>query len=114
MTNKIFEQLVTERHRKQLDQLFAKGIEYSSKTDRLHNFYRIAELTRLTPEQVALVLMAKNFISMVDAIADGTPVDQAWIDEKIGDPDNYLLLLEGLLQEKYNLRSDDEEARANL
>jgi len=76
-----------------------KGKEYGTDADRLHNFKRIAELVRVDVRLVAMILQAKHIIDVVDTIHEGTPVTQAWLDEKLGDPHVYQPLLEALFHD---------------
>ena len=58
-----------------------------------------------TPENALIGMLAKHMVSILDMV-DDIPSGayhgiQEW-DEKIGDAVNYLLLLEGLIEERYN------------
>lgn len=86
--------------------LVVKGKEYSGKDDRLHNFKRVAEFARVTPEQACLVLMGKHLIGIVDAVVDEAEITQEWIDEKVGDSFNYHPLLEGLFTERMERQNE--------
>lgn len=82
--------------------LASKNEEYSSDTDRLHNFKMAAGMSDTTPEQALWGMWVKHLVSvrdLVDAPDDATP---ELIKEKISDSINYLLLLEGLLTERMN------------
>jgi len=85
--------------------LTRKAKEYSSDTDRLHNFKVAAKLSReeTTPEQALFGMMRKHLTSVIDMVEDtatGKYPDDALRDEKIGDSINYLILLEALLIER--------------
>jgi hypothetical protein len=94
--------------------LRAKASEYA-KEDRLYNFKRAAECLRQTPEQALLGMMQKHSVSVIDLIEAckdncierdsgkilGPIPDKSLINEKIGDSINYLILLKGLLYERY-------------
>jgi len=95
-----FNEMYVARVAKSNKVLPAKGEEYSSNDDRLHNFKRVAEIARVSPARAAIVLMAKHIVSVIDKVEDGTEITQEWIDEKVGDWYNYIVLLEGLLVEE--------------
>ena len=107
MTNERYIELVKRRDELKNKTSVAKGREYAGPDDRLHNFKRIAELARCSPEQVAIILMAKHLISIIDHIIYDLPITQAWIDEKIGDPAVYLNLLEALFTEKMEQQNEN-------
>ena len=81
--------------------LDAKGREYATGTDRLHNFKVAARITGETPAQVCVGFMVKHLVSVLDLVqadAHGTVAAKAVVDEKIGDAINYLILLEAILR----------------
>lgn len=51
MNSKDFEALVDNRFKECRETLFIKGKEYSSDTDRLHNFKTAARVDGITPEE---------------------------------------------------------------
>lgn len=89
-----------------------KAGEHASTTDRLHNFKRSASMlpdgqsdqfSYTTPGEALLVMMCKHWTAiaeMVEANAIGRGFTDGYVDEKIGDAINYLVLLEALLKEK--------------
>lgn len=92
--------------RKRIDQccktLDKKGEEYSRDGDRLWNFKRAGAKTRKTPAQALLAMKVKHDVSvddMVDMLDLGIIPSKEAVAEKIGDSINYLLLLEGLIEE---------------
>lgn len=105
MNTEDFNKVVATRVEKINAVLVKKAAEYSSDTDRLHNFKAAARMgnSNETPEQALWGMMRKHLVSVVD-IVDNTskwvfPTDELR-DEKIGDSINYLVLLEALLIER--------------
>lgn len=90
------------------DLLLSKGIEYAPKDDRLKNFYDGAELLGCTPKQYALALVTKHIIALKDHINTNNPLSDAFIDEKISDIINYMILIEAINYEglDYEIESD--------
>jgi len=82
--------------------LVSKAEEYSSDTDRLHNFKRAAELSSkpITWEQALLGMLRKHLVSVIDMIDAGGVPPKAMRDEKVGDSINYHILLEALWDER--------------
>lgn len=82
--------------------LAAKAEEYA-RGDRLSNFKRAASMQNTTPEKALVGMKAKHDVALQDFIND---LDDGKIqtydrwDEKIGDIMNYLILLDGLVQER--------------
>lgn len=112
MNNKDFEALIDNRLKECRETLFAKGKEYSSDTDRLHNFKIAARIAGITPEKALFGMYLKHLVSVMDLInfpGDATP---ELIKEKIGDSINYHLLLEALLVERCN--ETDESFETNF
>lgn len=106
MDNDTFNTLLGNRISKIQAILGQKGKEYSSDTDRLHNFKIAAKLSGaiyVTPEQALFGMLRKHIVSVIDIIDDTRfdirPSDELR-DEKIGDCINYLILLEALLAER--------------
>lgn len=103
MNNEDFNTLLTKR----LDSIEAvlkkKAKEYATEDDRLHNFKRAAHIGECTPAQALKGMWLKHLVSVFDIIDDnatGGVIDHAYIDEKLGDAINYLILLEAILKEK--------------
>ena len=105
MTEKKFQELldyVIENHIK--GKMCSKSAEYSRGDDKLHNFYRAAEIDRISPEEALRGMDLKHRTSisdMLDDLAFGIDCPkEVWL-EKITDDINYKLLLLGLLYERY-------------
>ena len=81
--------------------LDAKGKEYSSETDRLHNFKIAARINHCSPVQALWGMATKHLVSIVDMVEQKNQVNfnHDTVDEKVGDLINYLILLEALMKE---------------
>jgi hypothetical protein len=100
MTHEDFARLLESRIAKIKRTLSEKAVEYASKDDRLHSFSDIGLITGNMTKEVWMVLFAKHLVSIVDMIKSKENFPgQAWIDEKIGDAINYLILLEAIFAE---------------
>lgn len=83
--------------------LASKSKEYSTDSDKLHNFNRGASMTGKIREEIILGFALKHHISVldiVDNINKGILPTEAMVDEKIGDLMNYLVLLEASIKER--------------
>jgi len=83
--------------------LTVKGEEYSRGGDRLWNFKAAARMRNSTPEEALMGMKAKHDVSvddMVAGLATGKIPSKEAVAEKFGDSINYLLLLEGLIEER--------------
>ncbi len=99
MTHEAFQALLENRLNASRAVLASKSKEYSTGGDKLHNFKRAAEMQRTTQAKALLGMMTKHLVSVIDMVdSDGTPTD-AWINEKIGDTINYMILLEAVWRE---------------
>lgn len=102
MTHDAFNALLVKRLEAIEKVLASKAKEYATSADRLHNFKRSAEVMRRTPAQACAAFMTKHVTSvydMIEASAAGVAFNTSYIDEKIGDAINYLILLEAILKE---------------
>lgn len=101
-----FDQLVEERCEQIKKTLINKAKEYATKQDRFHNFTVAGRLLNISPEKALLGMMSKHLVSVFDlvewAIEAPEKLNIAIINEKIGDSINYLILLEGLLKERFH------------
>jgi hypothetical protein len=100
MKQKEFEGVVNHRLEKCKETLGLKGAIYADKNDRLKNFYDGAALNECTPEQYAFMLVTKHIVAIKDHIRDSRGMSEAFIDEKITDVINYMLLIEALVEDK--------------
>lgn len=99
MKSERFDEIVEARLAACKDVLCAKNKEYSSDTDRLHNFKLAAAINSHTPEQAAWGMATKHLVSIIDMINDPEKQTETAINEKIGDMINYLLLTEAIMME---------------
>jgi len=119
MKNKEFDKIINEVIETIKKTLKSKGKEYVMENDdRFINFKRGAKVKGTTPEDVLLGYWLKHLISIFDIIDKITienkksglmfiinpkniNIPEEIVNEKIGDAINYLILLKGLLKERY-------------
>lgn len=85
--------------------LMAKAKEYARNDDRLRNFKRAGAMQNITPEEALIGMFAKHMVSIMDLVDDlghGQHSHTEIWNEKLGDAINYMILLEGLITERYN------------
>jgi len=104
MNQAMFDLVLRKAHDRQKSVLCQKATEYARSSDRLWNFKKAATLCDSTPEKALLGMLVKHLVSVSDLcrdLEDGIehPLP-LWV-EKIGDSQNYLLLLEALILERY-------------
>lgn len=105
MNHDRFNAIVNRRFEECEAVLASKDEEYSSETDRLHNFYVAARMQGCSPPKALQGMLVKHIVSVWDMIdrMDRDPVyvpDRALIKDKIGDVINYMVLLEGLMDDR--------------
>ena len=100
LNQKDFDKVVENRLDSCKRVLSSKDKEYSSDTDRLHNFRLAAAMSETTPELALWGMWCKHLVSVKDLIDRPENVTTELIHEKLGDVINYTLLLEGLLTER--------------
>lgn len=82
--------------------LCAKGDEYARDGDRLWNFKAAGRKLNCHPAKALAGMMVKHTVSVddiIDGLARGIVPPRELVAEKIGDSIDYLLLLEGLIEE---------------
>jgi len=82
--------------------LASKATEYSHGGDRLSNFKRAAGMLNCEPEAALLAFVTKHITALYDFVAtlpDGNITLEQWA-EKTGDIRNYMILLDGLIEER--------------
>lgn len=102
MNNEDFNAIVMSRCDQIQKVLTKKAAEYA-RGDRLSNFKEAAKIQRTTPEQTCVNFMMKHIVSILDIVHDldeGKVATQEMVNEKVGDAINYLILLDGLLQDR--------------
>ena len=100
MNNEDFRNNLDTIHEKIETVLGAKGEEYATDNDRLHNFKVAAQVQGITVKEALSGMMAKHTVSVYDMIADGKDHSQEKWDEKILDHINYLILLRAIVVEE--------------
>lgn len=100
MNQNDFTDVVNEQIEFCKDILCAKSKEYSTDTDKLHNFKNAAGMMGCDPKEALAGMMAKHTISVYDMCRDGKKHDLGLWEEKITDHINYLLLLKALVVEE--------------
>ena len=103
MNAKDFDEIVTARMDWCMKTLCAKGDEYARGGDRLWNFKVAARKLNCHPAEALAGMMVKHTVSVddiIDGLAKGIVPPKELVAEKIGDSINYLLLLEGLIEEE--------------
>ena len=103
MNAETFNNIIEERITGIRETLVRKGKEYSSETDRLHNFKRAGKVLQCSPEKALLGFLTKHLVSIFDMIdeADTKIHSLEMINEKCMDSINYFILLEALFKERY-------------
>ena len=102
MNAKDFNEIVAVRMAWCNKTLCAKGDEYAREGDRLWNFKVAARKLNCHPAEALAGMMVKHTVSVddiIDGLARGIVPPKELVAEKIGDSINYLLLLEGLIEE---------------
>lgn len=103
MTEEKFDTLISERLAYCRNLLAAKGGEYATDHDRLHNFRRAAAIQRITPERALIGMWSKHLVSildMIDRMDEGDIPPETLVAEKFTDAINYLLLLEAMIEDR--------------
>lgn len=111
-----FNKLLDEILQRTIKVLASKSAEYSTDSDKLHNFKRAGAMEQCSPEKALIGMWTKHIISLLDivdildkedakynghVICRPQEVTISLIEEKIGDAINYLILLEALIKERY-------------
>ena len=107
MNNEDFRNNLDTIHEKIETVLGAKGEEYATDNDRLHNFKVAAQVQGITVKEALSGMMAKHTVSVYDMIADGKDHSLDKWDEKILDHINYLILLRAIVVEEKSIVSRD-------
>jgi hypothetical protein len=111
-----FDKLLKEILERTTTVLSTKSDEYSTDSDKLHNFKRAGAMLNCTPEKALIGMWTKHIISILDIVdtidkessehnhmfvTKPYSVTVKKVEEKIGDAINYLILLEALIKERY-------------
>jgi len=103
MNAKDFDKIVASRMAWCNKTLCAKGDEYARDGDRLWNFKVAGRKLNCHPAEALAGMMVKHTVSVddiIDGLAKGVVPPRELVAEKIGDSIDYLLLLEGLIEEE--------------
>ena len=117
MNAKDFDKIVGARLNWCEKTLCAKGDEYAREGDRLWNFKVAARKLNCHPAEALAGMMVKHTVSVddiIDGLERGIVPPRELVAEKIGDSINYLLLLEGLIEEERQRREEAPEMNAAL
>lgn len=109
MNEEKFSEILESRILKIREILGKKAGEYARNGDRLSNFKRAAAMLKSTPEKALVGAWSKHLTSILDMVDDLTSDVHSFApmwEEKIGDAINYLILLEALLEERYESLPD--------
>lgn len=112
MSNDFMDNVITDRCGNILTILTIKALEYVRNEDRLHNFNVGAELENKTREDVLHSFFLKHYISYLDMLTDireGKLPTTDYVDEKIGDMINYLILQEASIKQKITIEGGNSE-----
>lgn len=104
MNNQEFAEVVKDQLEHCQSLLIAKGREYSTEQDKLHNFKVSAELQGVSQRQALGGMMSKHTVSIYDMIQSPNDFPLPTWDEKITDHINYLLLLQAIVIEERNAK----------
>lgn len=103
MEGEVFKPIVEHRFGQCQQLLNCKATEYSGKVDRLEQFKIAARVMGCTPEEALYGMWSKHLASVIKIIEEtreGKAPSKLTINEKFSDAINYLVLLEGLLEER--------------
>lgn len=76
--------------------LNAKGKIYSTENDRLGNFKSTGRMNDCTPADALWGMVSKHITAVKDQVKSGKIPTQEWMDEYLGDIQNYMILLEAI------------------
>lgn len=103
MEAKRFEEIVIVRLEHCRQTLLVKGEEYSRGGDRLWNFKAAGRKRNISSVEALMGMKVKHDVSVDDIVADlekNVLPSKGTVAEKIGDSIAYMLLLEGVIEER--------------
>lgn len=112
MKNEVFEKILEERLLKISGVLGNKAKEYALGGDRLHNFKQAAAMAQTSQAKALWGIAMKHLVSVVDLVEGRLPATEYFVNEKIGDLINYLILLEAVLLEP--IKTEDEWLKGHV
>ena len=93
------QEIVKERLDKITFVLASKADEYASDVSAFYNFERAGKVNNESTEEALWGMATKHLVSIIDMVESDETFEDEYIDEKIGDMINYLILLEGILKQ---------------
>ena len=75
-----------------------KAGEYASLGSAFYNFERSGKINNQHPKQALWGMASKHLVSIIDMVENNEVYESEYIDDKIGDMINYLILLEGIFK----------------
>jgi len=112
MNNEFMDKIIDRRVKYTINTLSKKALEYVRNNDRMHNFNVGAELENKTREDILHSFFLKHYISYLDMLTDireGKLPTAVYVDEKIGDMINYLILQEASIKQKITIEGGNSE-----
>jgi hypothetical protein len=103
MNDNVMDEFIDSRLESIKQVLSIKAKEYARNGDRLHNFNVGAQLENVPRERILHNFWLKHYISYLDIlndIDDNKLPTESYVDEKLGDMINYLILQEASIKEK--------------
>jgi len=103
MLEKDFLEMLKKMEKEEHEIMGTKGMEYTQgnlEKDRLSNFYRIAFELEIDPKIVLWVYLKKHLDSIACYIKQGKEYSSETIEGRIHDARNYLVLLNGIIQQQ--------------
>jgi hypothetical protein len=103
MTEEEFNALVDRRLDLIREVLITKGKEYRRNSDPLHNFNVASRLSNTTREKALWGFALKHYVSFLDMLDDiekNKLPKKEYVEEKIGDLINYLVLCEASIKDR--------------
>jgi hypothetical protein len=103
MTEQEFDALVEKRLDLTREVLIIKAKEYRRNSDPLHNFNMASKLNNTTREKALWGFATKHlvsFLDMLDDIEKNKLPQREYVEEKIGDLINYLILCEASIKDR--------------
>src|SRR5690625_2596804 len=93
------EQILAQRIKKICDVLGSKADEYATDGSAFYNFERAADINRRSSKQELWSMATKQLVSILDMVVSDENFDPYYIDDKIADMLNYLILIEGIVKD---------------
>lgn len=107
-----FDKVLSNRIESTIAVLKSKAKEYAPGVDRYHNFNKAGRMHNIEPEEALKHFLTKHLVSIFDFVEDLPAIrndtNLAMVQEKIGDAINYLILLEGMIIDRFEKQNLDE------